>query len=159
MCSSGSSSKDFGHRTKVDELRRGGDVTIVAATQNFRSGGWHGNVPPKSDWSAVFYQQLAACLQPRLVVKYCRSSNGRKKRKKYNIILYTPRYEINTVRDFKSVRTIYRSNSTREICRHRLFFFNSYIILPAYTQYASCLREYFAVIRFEKVEYALQTIS
>lgn len=47
------------------------------ALQGSWSGGRRGNVPPKSDWSAVVYQQLAACLA-RPVIKYCWSSRGKK---------------------------------------------------------------------------------
>lgn len=59
-------------------------VGTAAALQGSWSGGRRGNVPPKSDWSAVVYQQLAACLV-RPVIKYCWSSSGKK-------ILFTDKY-------------------------------------------------------------------
>lgn len=61
----------------------------TVALQGSWSGGRRGNVPPKSDWSAVVYQQLAACLA-RPVIKYCWSSRGK------NIIYryYRPKLQI-----------------------------------------------------------------
>jgi hypothetical protein len=51
-------------------------VGIVALRGSW-SGGRRGKVPPKSDWSAVVYQQLAVCLA-RPVIKYCWSSSVKK---------------------------------------------------------------------------------
>lgn len=62
---------DFGHYKNRQTCSGNG------ALQGSWSGGRRGNVPPKSDWSAVVYQQLAACLA-RPVIKYCWSSRGKK---------------------------------------------------------------------------------
>lgn len=91
---------DFaGHYTKTG--KRSVATATVGTLQGSWSGGRRGNVPPKSDWSAVVYQQLAACLA-RPVIKYCWSSSGKKilftdkYRPKFQIRSHDLRFEIDT---------------------------------------------------------------